>query len=381
LDHFHLRGGSSSNSDGAATDELTFYCAPGECRLKSFNEQAFVGGYEAADQLTSRPLSTELVVDIEDFDQWEVNPSSSPSNSTASSSGGCEVVTFGLKEFKAIIALSTPLSSSSHSHSHSNNNAPTLPLTCTYTTGGRPLLLSLGDCVGGGGGGGWEARFVVATTDYDSGGGGGSTGGSAGGSGKGKERAGSGSVKPEAASERGSAAPPSRARDPTDARAAAGPSNARGSGGRPLFNAPTPSPGPPAPRRAPQREEEEDEDGDLGGFDDGGEGMFDDMDSAFAEIDRLSQAHFASQAQAASQAQGGAQVLVRDTSEVQPSASLGEGAEEGLRSQLGPTQYGYAAAAAGSGGEGDGGDDGTPGEDKENARPAKRARWNLLGDD
>lgn len=39
MTHFHDRAGSGGGGGGAAgTDEVTFYCARQECRLKSFND-------------------------------------------------------------------------------------------------------------------------------------------------------------------------------------------------------------------------------------------------------------------------------------------------------------------------------------------------------
>lgn len=56
LDHFHLRsGGGGKGADSGSTDEITFYCSPFECRLKSFNEAA-VGGIDGAFRSSSRPF-------------------------------------------------------------------------------------------------------------------------------------------------------------------------------------------------------------------------------------------------------------------------------------------------------------------------------------
>ncbi|GAA5905026.1 hypothetical protein JCM6882_002421 [Rhodosporidiobolus microsporus] len=405
LDHFHLSGGATGASGGAA-DEITFYCSPGDCRLKSFNEG---GGFEASDPLTSRAsLSTELIVDVDDFDMWDVAPQD----------GRCEVVTFGLKEFKSIISLCDTSSGPSHSH---NRDAPSLPLSAHFTTGGRPLLLALNsssssstassfgaDALGlGGPAGHWEARFVIATTDYDSGGGAGSGGGSAGssraGSVKRETPAGSAAASARGASRAGSVAASARGADAgpgpstlaarqAAAATAAAPSGGGGGGGkRPLFNpsmSATPAP-PSQSQRAGNGDADEDEDDEYGGgFDDFDEG-------AFAEIDRLSQV--AASQVAASQQQlpgatqggegdggggGGPRELVRDTSEARPSASGEEGG--GGATQLGPTQHGRR-----DGGEGEDDEEMEDGErgreesvygDENDERAVKKPRWNLYGD-
>ncbi|GAA6021631.1 hypothetical protein JCM11491_001245 [Sporobolomyces phaffii] len=251
-DHFYLR----TNPSGGATmtDEITFYCTDTSCRLKSFVDTSSEQNMSDNEIMASRPLTTELSVDTEDFDMWDL-PDPDP-----------VVITFALKEFKAVINLSEALS---------------LPITCHFTRGGRPLMIEVeGDHL--------EAKFVVATTDYDSAG---------GGSGVVKQQSASGeerSVKRElgaaSASSRG-AARTSNHGDDVDR-------------GARLFNpAPTPTPG-PAPASAPEQQRDDD-DGDDDGFDWGG---FDDTDAAFAQIDHLSQ-------QASSSARPPARVLVPDTSE------------------------------------------------------------------
>ncbi|GJN88916.1 hypothetical protein Rhopal_001887-T1 [Rhodotorula paludigena] len=300
-DHFHVRPGASGGSD-----EITFYCGGLACRLKSFNDTTFDETVNSADHFASRPLATELIVDIEDFDAYDVPEE--------------EVVTFALKEFKAIITLADSL--------------PT-PLSAHFTSGGRPLMLALtGDA--------FEAKFVVATTDYDSGGGAPARDNKV-------KREKSESVQARAAGSgaRTSATPAQR----TGAGAAAS-----GAGGqRPLFNAPTPSPAPASFARGgtqPAAAGDSDDDEYGGGMDDL---LFDDPDEAFAEIDRLSQLPPPTQ-----QRQEDARVLVSETT-------------QGAATQLGPTQ------GAPSGGASKGGTASQEGE-AEDERSAKRARWNLLGD-
>ncbi|BGP15663.1 hypothetical protein JCM10213_006167 [Rhodosporidiobolus nylandii] len=441
LEHFHLRtgapgggGGSSSKDSGASlsgSDELTFYCSPYECRLRSFNEAAAAagaGGFEASDPLTSRPLATELVVDVEDFDKWEIN--AREEEAEAEGSQAMETVTFGLREFKAIISLCDS------SGSTSTRDASSLPLSAHFTTGGRPLLLSLSS--GPSSDAAWEARFVIATTDYDSGGGGSSASSSAA---RAKEREREESVKREserpgsvnvnragsvAASQVGGNGAQAGPGPATTASRAAAAAAATTNGRKPLFNAPTPSPAPqarPTPAREPWEDDDDDEYG--GGFDGGGEGMFEDPDAAFAEIDMLSQA--ATQAASQRNAGGGGggsggkgkgkeqekegpKELVRDTSEAGPSTSAaaaaaggasGQGEEEeeedeeegepdtededdggggggkeneqpqptGRTTQMGPTQFGPTQLPEDEGGEGEA-----------EERAVKRPRWNLLGD-
>lgn len=264
------------------------------------------------------------------------------------------MVTFGLKEFKvrfsfsltsfpqnvklkgatpqAIISLCDTSSGPSHSH-HSESSS--LPLSAHFTSGGRPLLLSLFPSSDE-----WEARFVLATTDYDSGGGGGGSSRSTSAAARSREGS-AASVKREMGGREGSVAS-ARATPALQAQAGPGPattaaraadaagaapstsSSSNTHSRRPLFNAPTPAPG---------AEDDDDEDEYGGGFDDDGGGMFDDMEGAFAEIDRLTQVAAASQAGGAFQAAGrgggggGAKELVRDTSEAGPSAG-GRGDED-----------------------------------------------------
>ncbi|GAA5876592.1 hypothetical protein JCM1840_000819 [Sporobolomyces johnsonii] len=304
-DHFYLRSGAN-----ALTDEITFYCGPIACRLRSFNDTSSEQNLSENDLMASRPLTTELVVDVEDFDNYDVPDE--------------QIITFALKEFKAVIVLADLLS---------------VPISAYFTHGGRPLMIQLaGDHS--------EARFVVATTDYDS-----------------------GSAGSSAAIKAGGGA---RSSDWTNANAVAGPSRAAGGTGssagtssnRPLFN-PAPSPSPAPQHALPGREDDEFDFGGMGEHD-----LFDDLDAAFAEIDQLSQVPPTGAGAGTQGGGGGARVLVRDTSEMTRGAGGdGEGWEEdedeamggtpGPRTtQLGPTQTGME------------------GEE----RAVKKARWNLLGD-
>ncbi|BGP39550.1 hypothetical protein JCM10449v2_003501 [Rhodotorula kratochvilovae] len=309
-DHFHLRPGSNG-----AADEITFYCGESACRLKSFNDSGFDVTANPSEKFASRPLATELTVDVGDFDAYDVPEP--------------EVVTFALKDFKSIITLADSL--------------PTA-LTAHFSSGGRPLMLQLqGDY--------FEAKFVVATTDYDSGGSAvGSRAGSA------AAAAAAGGVKREK-----SESLPARAVPPPAAPRGNGNARASGSGSgappRPLFNAPTPSP-------APQLAAAFDDDDFGGGMDDDdGNALFGDMDAAFAEIDRLSQAH-----PAMSQLSQ-ARVLVSDTTQ-----SFDE--REGGRTQMGPTQAPSRGGSMAASQEGSG----STSAEETREREAKRARWNLMGD-
>ncbi|GAA6043818.1 hypothetical protein JCM8097_002065 [Rhodosporidiobolus ruineniae] len=396
LDHFHLRsGGGGKGADSGSTDEITFYCSPFECRLKSFNEAA-VGGIDASDPFHNRALSTELIVDVEDFDLWDVHPQNTNAQlgltPSGGSSAGGEVVTFGLKEFKAIISLCDTSSGPSHSH-HSESSS--LPLSAHFTSGGRPLLLSLSPSSDE-----WEARFVLATTDYDSGGGGGGSSRSTSAAARSREGS-AASVKREMGGRDGSVAS-ARATPALQAQAGPGPattaaraaaagaapstsSSSNTHNRRPLFNAPTPAPG------AENDDDDEDEYG--GGFDDDGGGMFDDMEGAFAEIDRLTQVAAASQAGGASQAAGrgggggGAKELVRDTSEAGPSAGGRGDEDEGEPDTEDEDDAGVAIGSTPAPVATDGGTGMTqlgPTQaygDENDARAVKRPRWNLLGDD
>ncbi|BGP47651.1 hypothetical protein JCM10450v2_003516 [Rhodotorula kratochvilovae] len=309
-DHFHLRPGSNG-----AADEITFYCRESACRLKSFNDSGFDVTANPSEKFASRPLATELTVDVGDFDAYDVPEP--------------EVVTFALKDFKSIITLADSL--------------PTA-LTAHFSSGGRPLMLQLqGDY--------FEAKFVVATTDYDSGGSAvGSRAGSA------AAAAAAGGVKREK-----SESLPARAVPPPAAPRGNGNARASGSGSgappRPLFNAPTPSP-------APQLAAAFDDDDFGGGMDDDdGNALFGDMDAAFAEIDRLSQAH-----PAMSQLSQ-ARVLVSDTTQ-------GFDEREGGRTQMGPTQAPSRGGSMAASQEGSG----STSAEETREREAKRARWNLMGD-
>ncbi|GAA6008522.1 uncharacterized protein JCM10292_006952 [Rhodotorula paludigena] len=321
-DHFHVRPGASGGSD-----EITFYCGGLACRLKSFNDTTFDETVNSADHFASRPLATELIVDIEDFDAYDVPEE--------------DVVTFALKEFKSsataavVTAMQLTTLSAPQAIITLADSLPT-PLSAHFTSGGRPLMLALtGDA--------FEAKFVVATTDYDSGGGAPARDNKV-------KREKSESVQARAAGSgaRTSATPAQR----SGAGAAASGAGAH----RPLFNAPTPSPAPASFARArggTQPAAAGDSDDEYGGGMD--DLLFDDPDEAFAEIDRLSQLPPTQQRQ-----QEDARVLVSETT-------------QGAATQLGPTQGAPALGAS------RGGTASQEGE-AEDERSAKRARWNLLGD-
>ncbi|KWU46313.1 hypothetical protein RHOSPDRAFT_32317 [Rhodotorula sp. JG-1b] len=338
MTHFHERassgtGGGGGGGGGAGTDEVTFYCARQECRLRSFNDVDRSG--PTNDVFMTRALSTEVTVDTADFDTYHV-PSPPSSSSSPSSASGVRVVTFAQKEFKAIINLAEPLQ---------------VPLTAHFSTGGRPIMFSLSanDPSRGGGGGGassssFEAKFVIATTDFDS-------GGSGGGDADGIKR-----EKSESVARQQQQQQQQRGRTGTD-----GSINHRRGGGTPLFNAPTPSPAPEGKGKARPLAEEDEFDA---AFDDDA-----DLDDAFfADLDRATQ-------QAMSQVQAQTQTQTRPTTtgttstlasekqqQQQPSEEEGEEGDVQLRSGVGKDFGGtaaWSAAAAprsddGRGGDGDG---------------------------
>ncbi|GAA6061814.1 hypothetical protein JCM10212_001120 [Sporobolomyces blumeae] len=330
MDHFYLRSGAN-----ALTDEITFYCGPYLCKLKSFNDTSSEQNMTENDIMSSRPLTTELSVDTDDYDVWDV-----PETQT---------ITFALKEFKSIITFAEALM---------------LPISAYFSTGGRPLMLQCsGDHL--------ESKFVVATTDYDSGG--------VDTSGDGVKREKSESVS-QAEERRRLEKGKGHARDVSEVagentRGRIGSTNGTGSrpsNGRPLFNAPTPSPAPQV-----RGGNEFDDEFDFGGMDN----VFDDPDAAFAEIDHLSQVAMSQDSQAPRSENGngrgaapvgGARELVRDTSEARPSADSErnrrgphDGDDERFEATPEPptaeTTFGPTQRA---------GDD----------RPSKRAKWNILND-
>ncbi|GAA5838120.1 hypothetical protein JCM9279_004130 [Rhodotorula babjevae] len=337
-EHFHLRAGASG-----AADEITFYCGDRDCRLKSFNDSGF-DVTNPGDAYASRPLATELHVDVDDYDAYDVPDP--------------QVVTFALREFKSIITLA--------------DSIPTT-LTAHFSSGGRPLMLQLvGDY--------FEAKFVVATTDYDSGGGSsvsasGSRTATGGGSGAAKGAgAGGGGGGGSSASGRGASAAPVKREKSESLPFVGAPRNgaARAGGGaqRPLFNPPTPSPA-PAARTAPAMDDDDDEYG--GGMDADALG-FDDVDALFAEVDQVSQVHL--QASQSQREREPSEVAHEPAVLVSDSTAMGGGDENDAEAawarttQLGPTQ----------GGAGAGGPRGGPSGGDEREREAKRARWNLMGD-
>ncbi|KAL8280610.1 hypothetical protein RQP46_006933 [Phenoliferia psychrophenolica] len=126
-DHFHLRTSSSSGG----TEEISFYHGETSCRLKSFGDDPPPSGPD--DALVSRPLATELVVETDDFDRYDIV--------------GEPLITFALKEFKAIITLADTVNAL---------------LDVAFTKGGSPILIETKSDF-------FTATFVIATTDFDSG--------------------------------------------------------------------------------------------------------------------------------------------------------------------------------------------------------------------
>ncbi|GAA5904417.1 uncharacterized protein JCM6883_006485 [Sporobolomyces salmoneus] len=354
-DHFYLKTGTHT-----FTDEITFYCSELACRLKSFVDTSSEQNLSENEIMTSRPLTTELSIATEDFDLWDV------SNRT--------VVTFALKEFKAIVNLSEALS---------------LPITAHFTEGGRPLMVEVeGDYL--------EAKFVIATSNYDA-----AAGSVSNSSGSSRASAATeGSVKREKSESISQRQNGRRESTSGSERGGARKDYAK------LFNTPTPSPAPqprPVSTSQPQEQqrEQEEDDYDYGGFEDDA--------AAFAEIDQLSQA--ASQRQSTQEpverttgggggggamgpessglgySKTGVKILVKDTSEALPSEAsdyqnryredtegagnrsrleedeefFGRSPEPGtVETVLGPTQ-------------------GYPEEDPD--RPRKKSKWNILDDE
>ncbi|KAL1915532.1 uncharacterized protein VTP21DRAFT_6656 [Calcarisporiella thermophila] len=113
--HFHTK-----------LDEITMSCGPGWIRFRSFTDEGLAA--EQAEDFYKRPLSTELGVDVEEFEKFNVQ---------------CDIeLTFNLKEFKAIIAYA---------------EAMNLSLSVWFDSPGKPLLLTFehADHV--------SADFVLAT--------------------------------------------------------------------------------------------------------------------------------------------------------------------------------------------------------------------------
>ncbi|BGP24195.1 hypothetical protein JCM10295v2_003103 [Rhodotorula toruloides] len=350
-DHFHLR--TTGGGNASATNEITFYMTKEDCRLRSFNDGEGALSTKSShhgENFQERAIATELAVDVGDFDEYKIgNAQETDSQEFEPTAEGDEevVVTFALKEFKAIIALSAPSASSSSSSSHSHVPAPSLPLTAHFTTGGRPIMFHLPSSTGSAGA--WEARWVVATTDYDSG------GGTAVGN------KGSGAVKREKSE---SVPAPAAGR------------KEKGKGKEKALFIP---PATPTPRQQDDEDDLYGAEGDFGGLYDGGPG-FEDEEAAWAEIDKLSQ--MASQRQQDRRVQstmgagvawqggggGGEEWEFEGTEGVQASA-----AEAAKGTQLGPTQKGVGGIARGWGAGGSG-------ADEEDERAARQPRWNLLGD-
>ncbi|SCZ98731.1 BZ3500_MvSof-1268-A1-R1_Chr3-1g05581 [Microbotryum saponariae] len=260
-DHFHLRSGSQ----GGGSDEISFDLHENSCRLRSFGvdtssdnpgqsrassletirqesltlvrKRRFVPSFFSADSLSSRPLSTELVISVSDFDLYEVlRPS---------------VITFGLKEFKSIIALADAVPA-------------TVDVACSR--GGEPVLILVEaeNC---------RADFVIATTDFD------------------------GDDQDDAARDRDNMVRGRRGKaeeEPLRVHAERGKKaqDRAVEQERPLFNRATPTqepPSPPAPP-PPMRALHGDQDADEGEDEfDYGAAMDDFGDDAFAQIDQLTQ--------------------------------------------------------------------------------------------
>lgn len=184
------------------------------------------------DALLSRPLSTELTVDVDDFDQYGVK--------------GNPVINFALKEFK--VGTSSNLSGFP-AHTYLPQAIITVaenisaPLSAAFSTGGSPFLIALvGDL--------YTADFVIATHHFD---------------GEPLE-----DVKREKSEPRRS---DTASHGGNAAAAVAGPSNSSHKKAQPLFL--------PASQEASQRQEDFDEDDEFDALEMG--------EDDFAEIDRLSQ--------------------------------------------------------------------------------------------
>ncbi|KAM0746050.1 hypothetical protein T439DRAFT_330033 [Meredithblackwellia eburnea MCA 4105] len=125
IDHFHIK--TSATSGGS--DEISFYHYGSSLTLRSFTAPV-IDGLGTDTSLNSRPIATELVVDVEDFDKYEVQ--------------GDPLITFALKEFKAILTLTESTSSA---------------IDVAFQVGGRPIVINTD-------GDEWHATFVIATTDF-----------------------------------------------------------------------------------------------------------------------------------------------------------------------------------------------------------------------
>lgn len=105
-DHFHLRTGGVAGG----TDEISFYCGTDSVKIKTHAED-IIGGQNTGqstpiassyppsltrssdDALNARPYNTELVIDVAEFDTYNVTDE--------------PLITFALREFK--VSLSLPL--------------------------------------------------------------------------------------------------------------------------------------------------------------------------------------------------------------------------------------------------------------------------------
>ncbi|GAA5964577.1 hypothetical protein JCM3765_005242 [Sporobolomyces pararoseus] len=408
MDHFHLKttssGGGGGGSSTSLTDEITFYCKEDSCLLKSFIDENSERAMSENELMNTRPLTTELSLDVQDFDFYDITlPPPSTSSTSSGSNDDSIVYTFALKEFKAIIALADVLGS---------------PITSYFIQGGKPLMIEIPSE----GSDHLECKFVIATSNFDSSGTTTTTGNRVGSGSR-------GSVKPDIkisgksqslVQDQHQQQPQNQSQSQNQSQAAringlnngTGGGGGRISGGR-LFNTPTPSPAPP--RQQQQQEEEEEEEGDE--FEDDDWGGFEDAAAAFEEIDQLSQAASQrlsqkqpqpQQQQSREELQGGAsggsgsaslgfsksgaKILVRDTSEIVPSTTTNNNIDTttvrrgGRRlyeeeEEFGKSPEPFVSGVAGT-------EETVLGptqvvidrDEPEQGRPRKKSKWNILDD-
>ena len=204
MDHFHLKPGSGAGHQGGGTHEVSLYCEEEALTIKSF--ASFDAGAEedgahilcpssqlasvaesgarscctelpnVSDIISHRPLFTEVMVDVGDFELWSIS--------------GMPIITFALKEFKVRVssllwlsALFTDTEESLLSSAQAIVALATelnVTLDAHFDEGGKPLVIdfvddrTLGSAVtfaraqGETPSPAFVGQYVVATTAYDS---------------------------------------------------------------------------------------------------------------------------------------------------------------------------------------------------------------------
>ena len=204
MDHFHIKPGSGAGHKGGGTDEVSLYCEEEALTIKSFasfdagapedgahtlcpsSQLASVAEPEVergrtelpnvGDSISHRPLFTEVMVDVGDFELWSIS--------------GMPIITFALKEFKVRVspllwlsALFTETEPSLLSSAQAIVALATelnVTLDAHFDEGGKPLVVDfvddspVGSAVAFARAQGktpspaFIGQFVVTTTAYDS---------------------------------------------------------------------------------------------------------------------------------------------------------------------------------------------------------------------